>query len=283
MEHGEQISKLQINIAKQSGLTLLDSQTLLAEISGHNRAWQLTHPEATLTPEQAQNLAVALRRLETGVPLPYVLGHWEFFGLDFTITADTLIPRPETELLVEQALDWLRVHPGRRRVADVGTGSGCIAVSLAMHIRDLQIIASDISPTALEVAQANALKHGVAERVTCLQADLLASHLLHSPFDMICANLPYIPTRTLAQLDVFGKEPTLALDGGTDGLELIRRLLPQAVLDLIPGGLLLLEIEATCGEAAQKLAREYFPEAQIELLPDLTGHDRLIHIETLSD
>jgi release factor glutamine methyltransferase len=283
VERVKQISKLQINIVKQSGLTRLDAQTLLAKISGHNRAWLLAHPEATLTPEQAQNLATALDRLETGVPLPYVLGHWEFFGLGFTITADTLIPRPETEMLVEQALDWLRAHPGQRRVADVGTGSGCIAVSLAVHNQDLQVIASDISPAALELAHTNALKHEVRGRVTCLQADLLAYHIPHARFDMICANLPYIPTRTLAQLDILGREPTLALDGGADGLELIRRLLPQAVDSLTPGGLLLLEIEANCGVAAQKLAREFFPEAQIELLTDLAGHDRLIRIETLAD
>ena len=277
---GESIANLQTLIAERSGLSILDAQTLLAEISGHNRAWLLAHPEAPLTENQRKALVVTLRRLENGEPLPTVLGHWEFYGLDFTITADTLIPRPETELLVEQALAWLRAHPRQRWAADVGTGSGCIAVSLATQIPDLQVIASDISPAALTIAQKNARKHGVAERVTCLRADLLAYQSPHSPVRLICANLPYIPTQTLAKLDVLGKEPTLALDGGANGLELIHRLLPQATQNLAPGGLLLLEIEATCGAAAQNLAREYFPAAQIDLLPDWAGLDRLIRIET---
>jgi release factor glutamine methyltransferase len=275
---GEIIPNLKSRISYHSQSPLLDAQTLLAHITGRSRAWLLTHPEATITPEQHTVLTAALARLETGEPLPYILGHWEFYGLDFTITAETLIPRPETELLVEQALEWLQTHPYQRRAADVGTGSGCIAVSLAAQIPDLQVVASDISPATLEVARTNAQKHTAAERITFRHADLLPANL--PPCHLICANLPYIPTQTLAQLDVLGKEPTLALDGGPDGLELIRRLLPQAARNLAPEGLLLLEIEATCGAVAQNLAREFFPEARIDLLPDWAGHDRLIRIET---
>jgi release factor glutamine methyltransferase len=246
---------------------------------GKNRAWLLAHPETELTSVQRNELEAATTRLEAGEPLPYVLGYWEFYGLNLTINAHTLIPRPETELLVEQAIEWLRTHPGQRRAADVGTGSGCIAISLATNVPDLHITATDISPKALEIAQINAQSHAVSDQIDFLQADLL--HTPRSTFHVICANLPYIPTKTLEELEVFGREPTLALDGGPDGLSLIRRLLPQAVQRLPSDGLLLLEIENTQGQAAVRLAYDFFPKAQIDLLPDLAGHDRLIRIETL--
>jgi release factor glutamine methyltransferase len=182
--------------------------------------------------------------------------------------------------MVEEALQWLNAHPGRRNAIDVGTGSGCIAITLAVHIPDLQVIGSDISLAALKAARINADKHAVAARLKLVHADLLPVNL--SSYDMICANLPYIPTRTLKSLDVFGREPTLALDGGPDGLCLIRRLLSQATQILAPDGLILLEIEATQGEVALNLAREFFPKAQIKLLTDLAGYDRLIRIETFT-
>ena len=280
MVSGEQIADLQGIIAKQSDLTILDAQTLLAHITGRNRAWLLTHPEAQLEPQQQTTLAEAIQRLQLGEPLPYILGHWEFYALDFTINADTLIPRPETELLVEHAIHWLQAHPQNRRAADVGTGSGCIAVTLAVHIPDLHIVASDISPVALQIARANAQKHHVAKRVACIEADLLTDQASQPPLHLICANLPYVPSATVVDLEIYGKEPTLALDGGPDGLSLIRRLLAQAIRCLAPEGLVLLEIEATLGSAALTLAREIFPEANISLHRDLAGHDRLIRIET---
>ncbi len=153
---GEIIAKLRPLFANWSETPALDAQVLLAHLSGKNRAWLLAHPEATLSQGQQAALTVAVARLQSGEPLPYILGHWEFYGLDFTINADTLIPRPETELLVEQALAWLRARPGLRTAADIGTGSGCIAVSLAAHIPDLQITATDISTAALKIAQGNA-------------------------------------------------------------------------------------------------------------------------------
>jgi release factor glutamine methyltransferase len=209
-----------------------------------------------------------------------VIGHWEFFGLDFSLNKNTLIPRPETELMVEQALEWLQAHPQRRSAADIGTGSGCIAIALAVHIGNLRITATDKSRNALAVARSNAQKHKVASRVNFKHADLLPEDL--PTYDLICANLPYIPTDTLEGLEVFGREPTLALDGGPDGLELVRRLLQQAAKSLAAGGLLLFEIDNTQGEAGVHLAREAFPGAKIDLLPDLAGHDRLIRIETLT-
>jgi len=279
---GEILSNLKSQFSRWSETPSLDAQVLLVHISGQKRAWVLAHPEARLTPEQQVALDRAVSRLEAGEPLPYILGHWEFYGLDFNINAATLIPRPETELMVEQAIQWLAAPPRRRCAADIGTGSGCIAISLAIKIPDLRVTATDISPAALEVAQSNAENHDVASRIDFKQADLLSLPAPDPTYHLICANLPYIPTRRLEGLDVFGREPDLALDGGPDGLSLIRRLLPQAARSLSSQGLLLLEIESMQGQAGMHLACETFPEAQIDLLPDLAGRDRLIRIETFN-
>jgi release factor glutamine methyltransferase len=302
----------------------LDAQVLLAHVLEKPRAWVLAHPEAELGPEQARALEQAVQRLESGAPLPYVLGKWEFFGLEFEVTPEVLIPRPETELLVERALAWgegrgawgvgrgtwgeeanrlaspwpqhrptvnrRAIHAksakadwGGLRALDVGTGSGCIAIALAVNAPGLQVVATDISPAALTVARRNAEKHAVADRVTFLEADLFPPALsptLPPPnsLSLILANLPYIPTETLHGLKVYGREPTAALDGGADGLDLIRRLLAGAPRHLAPGGAVLLEIEASQGAKVMSLARNAFPEAKVILHKDLSSHDRLVEI-----
>jgi release factor glutamine methyltransferase len=276
----EGLTKLKSQCAIWSDSPALDAQVLLSHVCNKERAWVLAHPEKKLNAKQQSALNVVISRVKSGEPLPYILGNWPFYGLDFKVNAETLIPRPETELMVEEALQWLNAHPGRRSVIDVGTGSGCIAITLAVHIQDLQVTGSDISLAALEVASINADNHGVAARLKLVHADLLPDNL--SSYDMICANLPYVPTKTLERLDVFGREPTLALDGGPDGLRLIRRLITQAARILAPEGLVMLEIEATQGEEALSLAEEFYPKAQIELLPDLAGHNRIIRIETFA-
>jgi release factor glutamine methyltransferase len=277
---------LQTTIQRLNAVTdtpLMDAQVLLAEYLNKPRTWIVSHPEAAI-PELYQDLLeAATARLEQGESLPYVLGHWEFFGQDFDITPDVLIPRPETELLVERSLDWLLADSERRTVADVGTGSGCIAVSLALQIPDLKLLATDLSMPALEVARCNAIKHGVAKRISFVQCDLLPPHYdplpTDSHFDLVVANLPYIPTKTLKKLDVYDQEPTLALDGGPDGLVHIRRLLDLAPDWLAPGGMIMLEIEATQGMAALSLAYDSFNKAEIRLHKDLAGRDRLIEIQ----
>jgi release factor glutamine methyltransferase len=211
-----------------------------------------------------------------------VLGHWEFYGLDFELTPDVLIPRPETELLVERAIKWLRASRVRRSVADVGTGSGCIAVTIAKHIPDAEIIATDISYPALVVAKRNARRHGVSKHIKFIQCDLLPPHADPLPtdlrFDLVCANLPYIPTPTLRKLPVYGSEPSLALDGGTDGLDVLRRLLRIIPEWLAPNGMILLEIESSQGMSAVSLAYDAFESAEIHLHKDLAGQDRLVEI-----
>ncbi len=270
-------------IAAHTDTPELDAQVLLAEITGKPRTWLLAHPKISLTKSQQIAVQQAISKIEDGLPLPYVLGHWEFFGLDFNISPNTLIPRPETELLVERAKTWLQAAPHRRTVADVGTGCGCIAVALAKHIPDLWVIATDISRTALKIARKNVRRHKVQDRVDLIQCDLLPPHYdplaTQNHFDLICANLPYIPSNILLDLPIFGREPSLALDGGEDGLDQIRRLLAIAPDWLAPGGAIFLEIEASQGPAMLGLAYDMFSRAHISLEKDLSGRDRLVRIQ----
>lgn len=276
------LSDIATQLTPISDTPALDASVLIAHLINRPRTWVMAHPELNLTAEQQKNLDDSLMRLERGESFPYVLGHWEFFGLDFDITPDVLIPRPETELLVEKAIAWLQETPMRRTVADVGTGSGAIAVTIAVNVPNTRILATDISYTALEVAKKNAIKVEVNNQIDFVQCDLLPPHLTEQPtdrrFDLICANLPYIPTSTLRKLPIFGREPTLALDGGEDGLELIRHLLNIAPEWLAPNGMILLEIESSRGIQALNLACDLFSEASIQLHQDLAGHDRLLEI-----
>jgi len=282
-------------LAVAGDLPAPDAQLLLAHALNRSRTWVLAHPEYAPTPDESSAYHSLLARALAGEPIPYLIGEREFFTLDFAVTPAVLIPRPETELLVEKALAWLedrrltadrrplRTAVGRRRsggvlAADVGTGSGCIAVALAHFSPDLQVAAIDVSPEALVVARANAGAHGVGDRIHFYRGDLLDP--LPEPAQLICANLPYIPTSTLNALLALKPEPRLALDGGPDGLGLIRRMLSQAPAKLSPGGALYLEIEASQGPAALALARAAFPTAAITLFQDLARLDRLIEVLT---
>jgi release factor glutamine methyltransferase len=276
------LSEISDRLASHTDTPSLDASVLIAHIIDKPRTWVMAHPEVRLTTEQQKHLDDSLRRLERGESFPYVLGHWEFFGLDFDITPDVLIPRPETELLVEKALAWLAESPVRRTVADVGTGSGVIAVSIAVNVPDAHVLATDISHEALEVARKNAAKFDVLHRIDFVQCDLLPGHMAslatERHFDLICANLPYIPTKALYSLPIFEREPTLALDGGEDGLGLIRRLLQIGPEWLAPNGMMLLEVESSLGIQALNFACDLFSEATIHLHQDLAGQDRLLEI-----
>lgn len=270
------LNGLSHHLAEVSDTPRLDAQVLIAHVLEKPRAWILAHLDANVSHKEQTQLEILANRLEKGEPLPYVLGHWEFYGLDLIVTPDTLIPRPETELLVEHALNWLEKNPAHRFATDVGTGTGCIAIALTTHIPDLKVVSSDISFAALKIAQENLLKHNLEKQVDLLEADLLAP--VQKPFDLICANLPYIPTQTLKALKIYGREPKLALDGGPQGLDLIHKLLRQSRDRLSEGGLLLVEIEASHSEAALSLAEEFFQGSQMRIKSDLAGRDRLIAI-----
>ena len=273
---GSALADLISRLEKNTDTSGLDAQVLLARVLDRPRSWVMAHPEASLDCEHVAALEDLVTRLQSGNPLPYILGRWEFFGLEFEVTPDVLIPRPETELLVERAIAWLQAHPDRRHAADIGTGSGCIGIALAANVPDLQVMGSDISTDAVKMARHNALKHGLKPRMEFLCCDLFPPE---AEFDLIVANLPYIPTRTLRKLPIYGREPTLALDGGTDGLDLIRRFLTAAPDRLVPGGLLLMEIEASEGSLAVSLACDTFAEAEIHLHKDLAGRDRILEVQ----
>ncbi len=264
-------------LASQSESFGLYAQVLLAHILDKDRAWLLAHGDYALTDPQAADWDKAVNRVAAGEALPYVIGEWEFYGLKLKVTPDVLIPRPETELLVDIALAWLRANPTRRRAVDVGTGSGCIPVALAANIPDLQITATDISPAALAVANANVERYKLEDHIALKQTSLLEG--LPGPFDLICSNLPYIPSERLPVLEVSKREPWLALDGGPDGLMLIRPFLQQAATALATGGLLLAEIDASLATAVIDLAKGHWPHAKIEVRNDLTGLPRLLVVE----
>jgi release factor glutamine methyltransferase len=267
--------------AALAGLTdtpQLEARRLLASILNQPQPWLITHDDTLLTSEQIGRLDNLIAARVQGSPLPYLLGSWPFFGRDFYVSPGVLIPRPETELMVEEALAWLRARPGRRRAADVGAGSGCIAVTLAAEIPDLLVTALEISPEALEVAQKNIRRYHLQERVELLASDLLDASV--NPFDLICANLPYIPTSILEELPVVSHEPRLALDGGQDGLRTIQRLLMQIPGRLSPGGLALLEIEAGQGQTVLELSGRLLPGFTARVLPDLAGRPRLLRIDS---
>jgi release factor glutamine methyltransferase len=274
---GDWLAQAQQKLVNTSENPSLEAQLLVAHVTGQSRVSILTHPEMVLSIIQLAELDRLLNLLQAGEPLPYLLGHWEFYGLDFMITPQVLIPRPETELLVEAALHWLAANPGRRLAADVGTGSGCIAVSLSHHVADLIIIATDLSFPALKVARVNAFKHAPERPIFLTQTNLLQS--FNGPFDLVCANLPYIPTSTLSGLPVAQHEPCLALDGGDDGLVWIKELLKDALRWLAPSGLLLLEIEAGQDERVAEYAGSFLPGTRIYVNKDLAGNDRIVSIE----
>ncbi len=277
---GDWLADAHARLAPVSEQPGLEAQVLLAHVLNRPRAWVLAHPEAGLSANQANSSSNLLERRLGGEPLPYLLGHWEFYGLRFKITPDVLIPRPETELLVEKALTWLHAHPSRRRAADVGTGSGCIGISLAHLIIDLQVVALDSSWPALQVAQQNTCNHHIQDRVHLVQSNLLSG--LDGKFDLVCANLPYIPSSSLATLEVGRHEPKQALDGGPDGTIYISSLIEDAPRWLAQGALLLLEIEAGQGETAPNIAKRFLPNADIQLFQDLSGHPRLVQIENIT-
>ncbi|MEB2289188.1 MAG: peptide chain release factor N(5)-glutamine methyltransferase [Anaerolineae bacterium] len=263
-----------------AGSEPLDAPLLLAHILGCERTALLAHPQRPLTPTQLTAFCALVERRASGVPLAYLAGERAFFDLTLIVTPDVLIPRPETEHLVERALAWARARARSPRIADVGTGSGVIAVTLARHLPGARVWALDVSRAALGVARRNAARYDLAERVHLVQADLLGPLLgARGAFDLIAANLPYVPTSALETLPVSRHEPRLALDGGPDGLAVIRRLLAQVPRILAADGLLLLEIEAEQGERAAALAATALPGARVTVHADYAGHDRVISAE----
>ena len=258
----------------------LDAEVLLRHILDWNRTQILSRPETELEGDDAARYDALVSDRLRGVPVAYLTGEREFMGLPFTVSPAVLVPRPETEILVEWAADWLRPG-GRSRVVDVGTGSGAIALSLA-HLLGADwrgsITGIDVSPGALRVAERNRANLGLDHRVRLRHGYLLRDESSH--FDLILANLPYLRPDQVDDNPDLAAEPRLALDGGTDGLDLIRELLADAPRVLAEGGAIGLEIDPSQARSVQDLARAAFPEAAVTVLHDLAGHARHVIIET---
>lgn len=261
----------------------LDAQVLLGQVTDANRAVTLAYPERALSAEQAARYAELIARRAAHEPVAYLTGHREFMGLDLLVDRRVLIPRPETELLVEAALADLAERLARTPqspplVADIGVGSGAIPIALAVGEPRLpRLYGADISPEALALARENATRLGVAARITFLEGDLLAP--LPKPVDLLTANLPYVaPDDPDVPRSVSAYEPALAVYGAGDGLDHIRRLLAQAPGSLRPGASLYLEFGYDQGAAIQRLALDAFPGANLRLGADYAGWDRYIAI-----
>ncbi|MYC06144.1 MAG: peptide chain release factor N(5)-glutamine methyltransferase [Chloroflexi bacterium] len=258
----------------------LEAEVLVRHALNWDRAQFYASLSESLQPASVDHVQAITSHRLSGEPLAYITGHREFYGLELSVNSAVLIPRQETELLVDAALDYARTLDTESiTIADVGTGSGAIAVALAAHLPNAQVFAIDSSSDALTVAEQNRRKHGLVDRVCPLQGDLLAP-LQHS-VDIIVSNPPYISSDLIAGLSPEVRhEPRQALDGGKDGREVIRRLLRQAPSKLNAGGCALIEISPEQSDAAHKTAREQFPRADISVLNDLLGLPRCLVVRT---
>jgi release factor glutamine methyltransferase len=265
----------------------LDTAVLMAHVLGVSKTWLYAHPDRNLTEEEITRFEELARRRMAHEPVAYLVGYKSFFGLDITVDQRVLIPRPETEMLVERALACARrmAADGQPvRIVDVGTGSGAIAVGLAVGLPEAVIYATDLSDDALAVAEQNVWRYGVGEQVQLLPGYLLEP--LTEPIHIIVANLPYIATADLPELpcEVREYEPVLALNGGPDGLSIIAALLNMLkdaetrAQRLLPGGRLFLEIGYDQGPQALALAQEILPDCQVEVVKDYAERDRVVII-----
>jgi release factor glutamine methyltransferase len=259
----------------EQGIGRHETLLLLAHITGKTHAELLINENQPLPDEANRAFLNALERREKGEPLQYIMGAWDFYGLTFKTDKRALIPRPETELLVEAVIKYTQkggMSP--LRVLDVCTGSGCIAITLAVLLDgNVEITAADIYADPLGLAKENAALHGVEDKIRFIKSDL-ASALQGKCFDIIVSNPPYIPTSEMAglQREVRDYEPHLALDGGENGMDIYRRLLPQAYQLLRPGGMLFMEIGPNgVGELAENAGFK-----NIQVLKDYAGLDRII-------
>jgi len=278
MSIGEALRDAAVRLEPIGGTGRLDAAFLLAHAGGVSRAAMLAHRDRALAPEIAARFEALVAARAAGAPLAYVTGEAGFFGRLFGVDARVLVPRPETEIAVEWALRHLRAT-GREngRAADVGTGSGAIAVTLARELPNLDVFASDVSQDALAVARRNAARNDVFQHVTFLHGDLAAPLLPYAPFDCVVANLPYVPTAECAPApDPVSFEPLLARDGGEDGLTLYRRFVRDLPALVAPRGIAVLEAAPANARTLETLVREALPEAGVETVRDYAGLERLV-------
>ncbi len=268
----------QLLTARQIETPRLDAELLLAHTLSTDRSSIYTRWEECLCQDDITFYTELIRRRAQHEPVAYLVGERAFFDIRVHVTRDVLIPRPETEHLVEDALAWADTVGQISRVVDVGTGSGAIAIALARHLPEACVLGLDVSWPALQVARSNVGRYSLGGRVELVQGDLLTA--VSGPLDLVVANLPYIASTELPDLErnVVGYEPHLALDGGRDGLDLVRRLLHQLPQRLARPGLCLLEIDFRQAETVKALAYRQTPDACVSMLRDYAGLERVVRI-----
>jgi release factor glutamine methyltransferase len=268
---GELLQAARARLAAKSKHPRRDAELLLEHVLGCDQTALLTHPERILSSAESEQFDRLVERRLASEPMQYLIGEQEFFGLRFEVSPAVLIPRPETEHLVEVVLERFE-REEEVRIVDVGTGSGAIAVALAHSLPQSRVTAVDLFPAALEVARINAERHGVIDRLTLLTSDLLAA-VGSADFDAVVANPPYIAAEEVLEPQVANYEPHSALYAGRTGLEIYERLIPQADRVLKPGGWLMLEIGFGQSDALRNLMDGW---AGVTLVNDLQGIPRVV-------
>lgn len=256
-------------------LSLHEQDILLAYTLGKPREFLYGHPEYHGTKSQIRKFQHLCQRRLDGEPMAYLLGYKEFYGLDFKVNKHVLIPRPDTELLVDKVIEYCKIRKNTSVIADVGTGSGCIAVTLKKYLPTTQVLASDISATALTIAKQNARQHHTA--ITFFRSNLLqaAPRKYLGKLDIIVSNLPYL-TKTEANKKNLAFEPQIALTAGDSAIKLMAQLITQSALYLKPHGVIFLEIGYRQAKSVRKLCHQTFPTATVRIYQDLGGFDRVI-------
>jgi len=261
---------------------VVEAGVMLCSVLGCDRVYLYSHNDRILSEGEQARFFEMIRRRTEGMPVQYITGHQEFMSLDFMVKPGVLIPRQDTELLVEAVIKHAESQISKNnlrqiRILDIGTGSGCIAVSLAYYIKDSRITAVDISEEALEIARVNAVINGVGDRVTFLKSDIFSClEKSRDRFDIIVSNPPYIPTGDISglQAEVRDYEPSIALDGGCDGLDFYRAVIKEAPAFLEPGGFLAFEVGYNQAGAVSAMMDVGF--SNIQVYKDLSGIDRVV-------
>jgi len=257
----------------------LDAELLTAHSLGLRRLDLYLQYDRPLREEELEPIRALLRRRAAGEPVAYLVGEREFYGRGFRVTPAVLIPRPDTETLVETALRWARAQQSAVSTrADAGTGSGCIAITMAAELPEARVVASDVSRDALEVARDNARRLGVADRVSFVEGAWADPLRAHAPFDMLLSNPPYVTAAEVGELaaDVRNYEPHTALTAGDDGMQAYEALLREAPSLVERGGYVALEVDPRRAERVAALVAEGWPQATVRRVEDLTGRDRVV-------
>lgn len=264
------------SLAAVSPTPVLEARLLLCHAISENSLYILANPQGIITKEQCGVYLQLIKRRENSEPIAYITGKKEFMSLELTVRPGVLIPRPDTEVLTEYIIK--RLKNTRANILELCTGSGCIAIALAHYMPDCKVTAVDISDTALEVAEENIKKHGLLDRIALKKVDILSQVMgLEKVYDAIVSNPPYIETNEIALLeaDVKDYEPTIALDGGVDGLIFYRRIIELSHSLLKPKGLLVFEV----GQKQARSVFEFINNAKIDIIKDLSGIERVVAAE----